>query len=80
MQGVISDLQSELARLLAVQPVNPTISDDESMALVPRPAAISIRLDVRVDRRSPREALSGCSWQVLQMRDCKPGLREQSCW
>ena len=34
LQGVINDLQRELARLRPVQPVEPTISDDVSMALV----------------------------------------------
>ena len=42
MQGVINDLRRELARLRPVQPVDPTISEDESLALVPAPQSASV--------------------------------------
>ena len=54
MQGVINDLQRELARLRPFQPGKLTISARTT---------ISICVNVRVDRRGPREAPSRSRWE-----------------
>ena len=86
MQGVINDLQRELARLRPVQPVEPTISDDESMALVPAPQSASVLMSELIGR-GPREASSGCrrEWDRREIAGRSPrvharnGLKGQSC-
>ena len=78
MQGVINDLQRELARLRPVQPVDPTISDDESMALVPVPQSASVLMSELIEEahaKRPRVATGSGTGARLQAAapGCKPG-------
>ena len=78
MQGVINDLQRELARLRPVQPVDPTILDDESMALVPVPQSASVLMSELIEEahaKRPRVATGSGTGARLQAAapGCKPG-------
>ena len=74
MQGVINDLQRELARLRPVQPVEPTISDDESMALVPAPHSASVLMSELIEEtHAKRLRVAAGSGTGARLQAAAPG-------
>ena len=86
MQGVTNDLREELAKLWPVQPLEPTISDNKSMALVSAPQSASMLMSELIEKahaRRPQAAVG--NGQVRDSRRQPQGARQvrvegKLCW